>query len=137
MTIEEMNNMTKQDRYSLLGRMQSDCEYCISIRSLNRLWGITVDSHIKYMKYLWKSFNKNEKPTLKYKEICMYERILKEIEATMLKGNNATCNMCDYQKTSLSYDGGSAYYYCSALHKSTCDNRYEKCLDECPLKKRR
>lgn len=80
-TLEELLAGDEQFRYMMLGRMQSDCLYFIGHNGAPRLWGITVDDHITYMKALWKSFPKNGKPQwLKYGEILKYEKAMKEIE---------------------------------------------------------
>lgn len=38
--------------YMLLGRLQSDCEYCIDNNTIRHLWGITIVTHIKKMREL-------------------------------------------------------------------------------------
>ena len=57
--------------YMLLSRLQRDCEYFLGHgnRSINHLWAITIDEHIKKMKDLYELLP--EKP-----EWCTLEQIL-------------------------------------------------------------
>lgn len=52
------------NRYILLDRMRSDCDYYLGNggRSEKYLWGHNVPQHIRYMKWLWESFPEGEKP---------------------------------------------------------------------------
>lgn len=76
----ELLNRDARFRYQMLGRMQRDCVASIGNGYLDHLWGITVDTHIKYMEALWRSFPKNEKPRwCRLKDIKEYKRQLKLI----------------------------------------------------------
>ena len=52
------------NRYSLLSRMQMDCEYFLGNGNKNEkhLWGLSTTDHIKFMKILWLKFPINSKP---------------------------------------------------------------------------
>lgn len=77
MKLEDVLNHDETFRYQLLGRLQSDCEYFIGQNGGTRLWGITVPEHIRYMKAIWKSFDKDKKPVwLKYRQIVAYEKAM-------------------------------------------------------------
>lgn len=67
----------EKDRYPLLGRMKSDCEYFLGYgnRCEKHLWGKNVSEHIAYMKALWLSFPTEGKPEwLTFEEIEAYEK---------------------------------------------------------------
>ena len=75
MKLEDVLQSDERFRYQLLDRLRMDCDYFIGQNGLARLWGITVEEHIKYMKAIWKSFDKDKKPVwLKYGQIVEYER---------------------------------------------------------------
>lgn len=77
MTLEEVLKHEESFRYQLLNRLQMDCQSYISRNGGTRLWGITVEEHIRYMKAIWKSFDKKGKPRwLKYGQILEYEKIM-------------------------------------------------------------
>lgn len=70
------NSIGNVNRYSLLGRLQRDCECFLGYGNRNerRLWGLNVNDHIKYMKYLYLLFPINEKPQwLTMADILRYE----------------------------------------------------------------
>lgn len=52
------------NRYSLLDRMRSDCEYYLGIgnRYAPHLWAGEPAAQIRYMKWLWESFSPDAKP---------------------------------------------------------------------------
>lgn len=86
---DQENNRPENDRidqtfeYSLLGRLVSDCKYCLHSKSLNHLWGLTVDNHIIEMRRLWHTLI--EKPEwLKADEITALETQLKDLEKESL-----------------------------------------------------
>lgn len=65
------------NRYALLDRMRSDCEYWLGFGNrYNRfLWGKNPVDHIQYMKWLWESFDEDQKPEwLTMEEIETYEK---------------------------------------------------------------
>ena len=60
--------------------MKMDCETFLATNGSSRLWGITVQEHIKYMKAIWKSFPADDKPDwLKYGRIVSYENAMKKL----------------------------------------------------------
>ena len=64
-------------RYSMLGRLQRDCEYYLGYggRSKKVLWTLDEKEQIALMKELWKSFDSTEKPVwLTWEEIVAYEK---------------------------------------------------------------
>ena len=64
------------NRYRLLGRMMSDCEYFLGHgnRCETRLWGLTIEAHIRYMKILYLILPINSKPEwLTMNDILNYE----------------------------------------------------------------
>lgn len=68
------------NRYSLLSRMQSDCEYFLGNgnRSEKHLWGLTVEKHIRYMKILYIILPISLKPEwLTMNDILVYESRMK------------------------------------------------------------
>lgn len=69
------------NRYSLLSRMQSDCNYFLGNgnRCERRLWGLTVEKHIRYMKILYLILPINSKPEwLTMGDILRYEISMKD-----------------------------------------------------------
>lgn len=76
MDFNEILKKEKSYRYQLLSRMQSDCNYYLGNgnRYAGHLWGEDEVKHIAYMKALWNSFGKNEKPEwLTMEQILEYE----------------------------------------------------------------
>ena len=67
------------NRYMLLDRLKLDCLYFLGYgNKQSRLWGITIENHIKYMKYLWLLFPINEKPEwISMDEILSFENKMK------------------------------------------------------------
>jgi hypothetical protein len=64
------------NRYALLSRMQSDCDYFLGYgnRNENRLWGLNIKNHIRYMKILYLILPINSKPEwLTMNDILNYE----------------------------------------------------------------
>ena len=76
-TIKEfIDSIGTINRYSLLSRMQSDCEYFLGHgnRSVKHLWGLTIDAHIRYMKILYLVLPISLKPEwLTMNDILNYE----------------------------------------------------------------
>lgn len=73
---EFINSIGSINRYSLLSRMQSDCEYFLGHgnRCERLLWGLTVEKHIRCMKILYLIFPINLKPEwLTMNDILSYE----------------------------------------------------------------
>lgn len=69
------------NRYSLLSRLQSDCDYFLGNgnRCERRLWGLTVENHIRYMKILYLILPINSKPEwLTMSDILSYEIRMKK-----------------------------------------------------------
>ena len=70
----------EKERYMLLDRMRSDCEYFINMCGCSRsaikfLWAQDPVEQIQYMKFLWQRVP--EKPEwLTMEKICEYERIM-------------------------------------------------------------
>lgn len=64
-TIQEIiATRDKKYKYMLLDRMRSDCTYFLGNGNKNKkyLWGENIENHILYMKMLWSSFEKCDKP---------------------------------------------------------------------------
>lgn len=79
--IDRITSYEEESRYSLLGRMRSDCEYFLGYgnRCERHLWGKEVREHIQYMKALWLSFPMSGKPKwLSFEEIEAYEKQMLE-----------------------------------------------------------
>lgn len=80
-TIKEfINSIGNINRYSLLSRMQCDCEYFLGHGNRNEkhLWGLTVEKHIRYMKILFIILPINLKPEwLTMIDILSYETRMK------------------------------------------------------------
>lgn len=77
MTLDDVLKHDEKFRYQLLDRMRSDCEYFLNCGGGTAIWGITVPEHIRYMKAIWKSFDKDKKPQwLGYRQIVAYERAM-------------------------------------------------------------
>lgn len=75
-----INSIGSVNRYSLLNRMQSDCEYFLGHgnRCEKHLWGLTVEKHIRYMKILYLMLSINSKPEwLTMNDILSYETRMK------------------------------------------------------------
>ena len=73
----------KKFRYSMLGRLKSDCDYFLGNGNRNErhLWAHTVDEQIAKMKELHNSFADDEKPEwLTMDQIDEYERKMKSDE---------------------------------------------------------
>lgn len=69
-------------RYSMLGRMQSDCEYFLGNGHGYEkfLWAGTVEKQIKEMRRLWNEFEADEKPEwLTMEDINKYEQEMLKI----------------------------------------------------------
>lgn len=67
----------KKFRYSLLGRLKSDCDYFLGNGNRNekQLWAHSVDKQISKMKELHNSFGDDEKPEwLTMDQINDYEK---------------------------------------------------------------
>lgn len=73
----ELLNGDDKFRYSMLGRLQSDCEYYLNWgnRNLKRLWAGNVKDHITTMKLLYNSF-KVKPEWLTMEQIKEYERVM-------------------------------------------------------------
>jgi len=66
-------------QYMMLGRLQTDCDYFLGNgqRSVNNLWGATIEEHIAEMKKIWNSLE--AKPEwLSMEQIEDYERQMTE-----------------------------------------------------------
>jgi len=77
--------MENEFEYSLLGRMQVDCDYFLGLgnRCVKHLWSVSVEKQIEKMKELWNNFE--EKPEwLSMEDILNYEEIM-TISATSAK----------------------------------------------------
>lgn len=131
---EEIVSSDINIRYQLLGRMQSDCVYCIQNNFISsHLWGVTVQEHIKFMKAIWKSFPKEKKPNwLGYKTICSYEKQMLAIAKSDKGLNGENCDFCNYVSPKVNSATGGVDYYCSLLRKDVKVLRNNK---ECPLRK--
>ncbi len=81
MSISEfLTSIGNINRYRLLGRMKSDCEYFLGCGNghNSKLWGLTIDNHIRYMKILYLLFPINLKPEwLTMGDILNYETRMK------------------------------------------------------------
>ena len=76
----EKPNYTEVYYYMLLSRLQLDCEVCINVyHSIKRLWGITIDNHIKTMKNLY-NLVVNKPEWIDMQTINQYETELRKIE---------------------------------------------------------
>jgi len=74
-----VNRGDQSFQYMLLNRLQRDCEYAINNNTLSRIWGQTLESHIKKMKELYKILS--FKPHwLSWEEIIQYEEDLLDID---------------------------------------------------------
>lgn len=63
--------------YQLLGRLKSDCDYCLGAGSSTRhLWGKTIDDHIAAMRFYWNDL-KVKPDWLSMQDIDDYEKKLK------------------------------------------------------------
>lgn len=77
---KELDEILKSEprfRYMLLSRLQTDCEYYLGYgyRNERKLWAGNVRDHIWYMKAIWNSFPKGEKPQwLSMEQIEKYEK---------------------------------------------------------------
>lgn len=131
--IERILKEDKTVRYRMLARMQSDCEYSINSNFIcSHLWGITVPDHIRYMKLLWKSFPKDEKPQwLKYRKICEYEKKLLIIVENSNNKNGSSCDFCYYSHSRIDRYTGGVMYYCTLLKKDVLELRGNR---ECPIR---
>jgi len=72
-----LKQQTEKFRYQLLSRLQMDCEYYLGNgnRHPKHLWSEDEKSHIKNMKTLYNSFNRNKKPEwISKKDIKNYEK---------------------------------------------------------------
>lgn len=72
---QEYCSWDKKDRYRLLSRMQSDCDYYLGNggKHAKHLWANDEEEHIKDMISLWNSFSADEKPEwLTYEELNDY-----------------------------------------------------------------
>lgn len=63
-------------RYSMLGRLESDCKYFLDGHNLEKfLWAGTVEKQIEEMRRRWNEFEEDEKPEwLTMEDIDEYER---------------------------------------------------------------
>ena len=68
-------NNSPEFLYSLLSRMQSDCEYFLGCgnRCEKYLWGLTVNEHIEYMKMIY-NYLENQPEWLSMNDILDYEK---------------------------------------------------------------
>lgn len=78
MSIEEVLKKEASFRYQLLYRLMNDCERFLNEgNGSKKLWAHDPLEHIEYMKAIWNSFPKSEKPRwLKKKTLEAYERDL-------------------------------------------------------------
>lgn len=79
MELVDLLKKNAEFRYGMLSRMRADCDYYLGAgnRLDKYLWAGNVPEQIKYMKAIWKSFPKGEKPEwLKYGDIVNYERAM-------------------------------------------------------------
>ncbi len=68
-------------RYSMLGRLQSDCDYFLGNGNgyEGHLWARSVEEQIKEMRERWNSFEEDEKPKwLTWEQIDEYEKLMLE-----------------------------------------------------------
>lgn len=71
----------KAFEYSMLGRLQSDCEYFLGNGNgyEGHLWAHTVEAQIKEMRDRWNAFEDDEKPEwLTMEQIDEYEKLMLE-----------------------------------------------------------
>ena len=62
-------------RYSLLGRLQQDCDYYLRNSQIKHLWANDIKEHIQTMKDLYNSFTPSEKPEwISMQDIEKYEQ---------------------------------------------------------------
>lgn len=76
-----MHDNKKTFRYQLLSRLKMDCDYFLGYgnRSVNALWGGSVEIQINKMKELWLSFTEPDKPEwLAWEDILDYEKNMLE-----------------------------------------------------------
>jgi hypothetical protein len=76
MTIQEILKSSETFRYSLLSRMQSDCNYYLGYgnRYAKNLWAGDETEQILTMKLIWNSFSHDDKPEwLTWEDILNYE----------------------------------------------------------------
>ena len=69
----------KAFEYSMLGRLQSDCEYFLGNGNgyEGHLWAHTVEAQIKEMRDRWNAFEDDEKPEwLTMEQINEYEKLM-------------------------------------------------------------
>ncbi len=69
----------KAFEYSMLGRLQSDCEYFLGNGNgyEGHLWAHTVEAQIKEMRDRWNAFEADEKPEwLTMEQIDEYEKLM-------------------------------------------------------------
>ena len=69
----------KAFEYSMLGRLQSDCEYFLGNGNgyEGHLWAHTVEAQIKEMRDRWNAFEDDEKPEwLTMEQIDKYEKLM-------------------------------------------------------------
>lgn len=133
-SVEDILLKDDRTKYQLLGRLKSDCEYCIQNSFISgHLWGITVQEHIKFMKAIWKSFPKEGKPTwLGYRAICSYEKQMLDIAKKSQGRNGSHCDFCDYSHHMVNRATGGVDYYCQLLKKDVKVLTNNK---KCPLRK--
>lgn len=75
MKVEEVLSRDNGFKYQLLSRLQSDIPYFIETGDANALWAQSPKEQIKYMKAIYNSFKKNEKPEwLSMEDIKSYAR---------------------------------------------------------------
>lgn len=75
-TDKEIREANFRYEYMILGRLKSDCDGFLSegdcrYRNPEKIWGNTIESHIKHMKEIWMKFDDDLKP-----EWCSWEQIL-------------------------------------------------------------
>lgn len=76
--IRVLNEADDKFTYSMLSRLQTDCEYVIrTAHSTRSLWGNTVESHIEYMRKLYDSL-RNKPEWITSQDIDYYEKELKK-----------------------------------------------------------
>lgn len=77
---EEMIKGSSLDfKFQLLSRMKMDCNYFLGAghRHAKCLWAEDVKTQLKYMRYIWESLPKNQKPEwLTLDDITRYERLM-------------------------------------------------------------
>lgn len=75
-------------RYSMLGRLQSDCDYFLGNGDgyEGHLWAHSVEAQIKEMRERWNSFEEDEKPEwLTWEQIDEYEKQMLEKRKDKIK----------------------------------------------------